>query len=115
MRTYSNIELSASATDNAEQYKHLADTDPGEQGMIEVYVDDPQDANYVIQGDQLVFISPALSDTSSVQIWGDTEPLYIQVEGKPALTRRWALPKTLLGSLMKQCDALDAAIANLAA
>jgi hypothetical protein len=114
MRTYSDFELSASAKDNAEQYKHLADTDPGEQVMIEVYVDDPQDANYVIQGDQLVFISPALSNTGSMQIWGDTEPLYIQVEGKPELTRHWTLPKTLLGSLTKQCDALDTAIANLA-
>jgi hypothetical protein len=115
MQDFHNIELSASATDNAEQYKHLADTDPGEQVVIEVYIDDPQDANYVIQGDQLVFNCPALSDTDTLQIWGDTEPLYIQVDGTPALKRRWALPKTLLGSLTNRCDALDAAIANLSA
>jgi hypothetical protein len=115
MQDYRNIELSASATDIAEQYKHLADTDPGEQVTIEVYIDDPQDANYVIQGDQLVFTSPALIDTGTIQIWGDTEPLYIQVDGTPALTRRWVLPKSLLRSLTNRCDALDAAIANLLA
>jgi hypothetical protein len=115
MQLYNNDELSAAASANAKYYQYLADTDPGEQGVIEFFVDDPQDANYVIQNDELIFSSKTLSDTNSLQVWGDTEPLYIQVDGKSELTRRWALPKTLLGSLTNQCDVLNTAIANLSA